>query len=53
MITEEETRQLYSTHMKNKGHHSITVKTCGLFISLENPWLAASPDGLVEDPSKL
>ena len=26
-----------------------TVKKCGLFVSVENPHLAATPDGIIED----
>ena len=37
--------------MKQNGHPNITVEECGLFVSLENPWLAGTPDGLVHDPS--
>ena len=48
---EDETRQKYITYMKQKGHSNLTVDVCGLFISLENPWLAGTPDGLVHDPS--
>ena len=48
---EEATRQQYITYMKQNGHPNITVEECGLFVSLENPWLAGTPDGLVHDPS--
>ena len=37
--------------MRERGHTDLHVKRCGLFISAENPWLAASPDGLVTDPA--
>lgn len=48
---EETTRQRYVTHMKQNGHPNLIVQPCGLFISLETPWLAATPDGLVHDPA--
>lgn len=48
---EDETRQQYITYMKQNGHPNLTVEACGLFVSLENPWLAGTPDGLVHDPS--
>jgi len=39
-------------HLQIKREVSPDVSTCqtGLVISLANPWLAASPDGLVFDP---
>ena len=46
---EELTRQKYQTYMKETGHSCLTVEKCGLFISIENPWLAGTPDGLVCD----
>ena len=37
-------------------HHNVTVKQCGFFIHPQEPWLGASPDGVVIDhcctPSK-
>ena len=48
---EDEARKVYVHYMKEKGHTEIHVDCCGLFISPENPWLAASPDGLVTDPA--
>jgi len=47
---EESTRQQYKTYMTQNGHPNLKIEECGLFVSLENPWLAASPDGLVHDP---
>ena len=46
---EDEARKLYVHYMRE--HTEIHVDHCGLFISPENPWLAASPDGLVTDPA--
>jgi len=28
------------------------IKPCGLFIDRDNPWLGASPDGLLDDDSR-
>ena len=36
--------------MAQNGHLKLNIEVCGLFVSLENPWLAASPEGLVYDP---
>lgn len=47
---EDTARQLYVTYMKANGHCNLTVDRCGLFVSLDNPWLASTPDGLVNDP---
>ena len=30
----------------------MSVTNCGLFVSIDNPWPAASPDGLVQDPTE-
>lgn len=48
---EEHTRQQYITHQQRNGHPDLVVKRCGLFISEHNNWLAATPDGIVQDPS--
>ncbi len=40
----------YIEHQKN-GHPNLTVEACGLFISRLNNWLAATPDGIINDPS--
>ena len=31
---------------------NVTTENCGLFISEHNNWLAATPDGIVHDPSE-
>ena len=50
MEMELTTTHEYTTHQQG-GHPGLTVDTCGLFVSHENPWLAASPDGTVCDPN--
>ena len=42
--------QQYITYMRHNGHSSLEVQKCGLFVSLEKPWLAGTPDSLVNDP---
>ena len=39
------------TYMHNHGHMGLTVSLSGLTISQQSPWIAASPDGMVLDPS--
>ncbi len=29
----------------------MVIKICGLFVPIEDPWIAATPDGLVLDPN--
>ena len=48
---EERTKQEYLTHQRCMGHPGLTVDRAGLFVSPTNPWIAASPDGLVQDPT--
>lgn len=48
---EDTARQLYETYQRQNGHPGLKVDECGLFISLDNPWLAGTPDGVVHDPS--
>ena len=48
---ETETIEQYITYQKMSGHFELSVCKCGLIVSTSNPWLAASPDGFVEDPS--
>ena len=38
----------YTTLQQQRGHDRLAVERCGLFVSPENPWLAA---GTVHDPS--
>ena len=51
MKMEEITQQEYITHQNCMGHPGLTVDNVGLFVNPANPWLGASPDGLVHDPT--
>ena len=44
-------KQQYITYQRRNNHSGLTVADCGLFISENNNWLAATPDGIVQDPS--
>lgn len=48
---EDTARQQYIIYMKQNGHPNLDVEACGLFVSLDNPWLAGTPDGLVHGSS--
>ena len=42
----------YITHQQQLKHPEVSLTNCGLFVSMENPWLAATPDSTVQDPSE-
>ncbi len=44
-------RQEYITYPPQNNHPDLVVHDCGLFVSKDSNWLAATPDGLVDDPS--
>ena len=44
-------RQQYVTYQNQKGHVGLGTHRVGLVISVDNPWLAASPDDKVYDPN--
>ena len=48
---EDTARQQYVASQQRNGHPDITVGKCELFISELKNWLAATPDGMVHDPS--
>lgn len=52
MLMEDTARTEYLTYQQQNKHPEVSVENCGLFVSCENPWLAATPDGLVHDPSE-
>ena len=49
---EEIARQSYITSKTEQFGESYLVQKTGIHISTINPWLAASPDGVIEDPSE-
>ena len=51
LTMEAETIQQYTANQKANGHPDLTVNKCGLFVSLNNHWLPATPDGSVHDPT--
>ena len=51
-ILQEETTKAKYLAEKQKTSPGIATSQSGLVISTENPWLAASPDGLVTDPTE-
>ena len=48
---EDTARTEYVTYRRRNGHPDLEVDQCGLFISEHNSWLAATPDGKVQDSS--
>jgi len=45
--------QEYIRHQQGHGHPELTVAPCGFHISKSHPYLGATPDGAVCDPSNL
>ena len=50
-LMEDVARQEYVNKQHENGHPGLKTRESGLVISMDNPWLAASPDGKVEDPN--
>lgn len=50
-LMEDKARQEYIEKQQENGHPGLTTEQSGLVISTHNPWLAASPDGRVQDPN--
>jgi len=46
-VLEERAKADYQSYQQQHGHPGLKVDCCGLFVSFDNPWLAATPDGLV------
>ena len=51
MEMEDTARVEYAIHQQQHGHVDLAIESCGLIVALDNPWLAASPDGIVQDSS--
>ena len=47
---EEKARHAYITYQRRTDNPDWNVNKCGLFVSLIDTWLAASPDGIIYDP---
>ena len=47
---EEDSNKEY-LKIKKESSPNISTSTCGLVVSISNPWLGASPDRLVHDPA--
>ena len=53
LLQEEDTEKQYREHM-TQGHKDFSVSgDCGLLVSTQHPWLAATPDGFVYDPDAI
>ena len=48
---EEVTRNDYVSHQHTNGHPGLKTESVGLVVSTEKPWIAASPDDRVYDPT--
>ena len=51
LLQEEDTEKQYREYMKEQCADFKVNGSCGLYVSTQYPWLAATPDGLVHDPS--
>ena len=51
LLQEEDTEDQYREYMKEQCADFKVNGNCGLYVSTQYPWLAATPDGLVHDPS--
>ncbi len=50
-VLEDRAKEEYRLYQLQR-HPDLVIDECGLYISQDNPWLAATPDGLVTDPVK-
>ena len=47
---EDTTRQNYVAYQREQGHSNLTISKAGFVVTVDNPWLAASPNDRVTDP---
>ena len=50
---ESRAQERYIQYQRSNGKDGVVVAPCGFFISKSHPFLGASPDGAVYDPSSL
>ena len=50
-IFREEDSNKEHLRIRRESSPNISISKCGLVVSVTNPWLGASPDGLVHDPT--
>ena len=50
IFREEDSNKGY-LRIRRESSPNISISKCGLVVSVTNPWLGASPDGLVHDPT--
>ena len=48
---EEDGAKQYLAHLRETSPEATVTTTCGLVVSIVHPWLAATPDGWVYDPT--
>ena len=51
MNMEDTTRQQYTEYQHQRGHTGLQTRKVGLVVNVQSPWLGASPDDKVLDPS--
>ena len=52
LLQEEDTEKQYQNFMRTNSTQFSVIGDCGLVVSMQHPWLAATPDGFVYDPNE-